>query len=104
MTTELRTPARTTRGALKNAGEAPDSAAPAALADGVTEGKLEEKIEENEKLSHGKAARVDSPLTQTLRPIFDGIYQLRDAEYVSSLSPVPQCQVLTVFLGAMMCR
>ncbi|KAF5096048.1 hypothetical protein D0Z00_002921 [Geotrichum galactomycetum] len=88
MTTELRTPARTTRGALKNSGEATDSTAPAPIADGAAEGKLEEKIEEHEKLSHGKAVRVDSPLTQTLRPIFDGIYQLRDAEYVSSLSPV----------------
>ncbi len=80
MTTELRTPARTTRGALKNSGETTDNAASSPLADGAAEAKLEEKIEEHDKLSHGKTTRVDSPLTQTLRPIFDGIYQLRDAE------------------------
>lgn len=80
MTTELRTPARTTRGAPKNSGETTDNAASSPLADGAAEAKREEKIEEHDKLSHGKITRVDSPLTQTLRPIFDGIYQLRDAE------------------------
>lgn len=83
MTTELRAPTRATRGALKNAEEAAASVDNSASAtESVVEGKLEEKSEDNEKFPHGKTARFDSPLTQTLRPIFDGIYQLRDSEYV----------------------
>lgn len=88
MTTELRAPTRSTRGALKNAEEATAAVEnSASTADSVVEGKLEEKSEDNEKFSHGKTARFDSPLTQTLRPIFDGIYQLRDAEYVIFFKP-----------------